>query len=203
MTPAPPAAKPKRRGGCLGGCLTMLVILVALTIFGVGAYKRWLRPYLAERVRQAQEKSPLTAWAAQQLGLANPFEASAATIERPGGRKEGVAGRPALPPDIALEPEPLAEAVNVSAEQLTVFQRVAGTPAAAGARHAKAMERHGWTARTQDKPPGVQVLSRKPGLACVLDALGGEPDTAELYLRCSGVAPEPDGGTAAEPGPPD
>lgn len=199
MTPAPPAAPARKSGGCLKGCGVSLVILLALVIFSVGAVKRWLVPWLAERVRTAQEQNPLAAWAAEQAGVKNPFDESATVGAAPAGRKAGSADRAALPPDIALADGALAEAVNLGPEQLSVFQRLATTPADAAAQHARAMQRLGWKVTASKRGDGRLVVSEKPALGCAADFLAVDGAT-EVFLRCSGLAPEPDaadGGASA------
>lgn len=184
-----PAAAPAAPGGkgCLGkGCLTFLVVLLALAIFSVGAWKRWGRAYVQGRLAQLREQQPLVALGLDllPLKLGGADGSAAAPLEAVRGRQPGTTDHSAVPADLPLFENPVAEAFSVGAEQVTAYQRVARPAAQAGAQVERGMAAAGWRPSTRSGRPGSSLTVFKKGeRSCVVEIEERLPDT-EVFTRC-------------------
>ncbi|NLD43235.1 MAG: hypothetical protein GX657_07060 [Chloroflexi bacterium] len=187
--PSAPPAPAKRSGcGCGRGCLIALLVCLVLLVGGGVAGHVYGRPWLAGRLPAWEAQQPLLTLALDYTGLRERLTPPVDTERLQRSRQEGENARDRLPADLVIHPSPAAETFNVSAAQVTAFQRVAEPLEAVQAHLADGMAAQGWSLlleRSTDQ--GVQLGWAKEQRNCQVELVTSGPHT-EVWLRSSGAS---------------
>ena len=186
-----PTAPANGSNCCLRGCLVTAVALLAVAILGSVSLCVFGRPWLARELPGWKAKRPLLALAVEALGVEKYLAGAGARPVDLNPRQPGVAGRDAVPGDVALFSDAATEAVNVGEDEVSVYQELSLTPAEAEAYLAERMAGFGWQAETQGGDDSWRALSwRKDDRVCVAEVVA-RGQGAELWLHCTHTAPKP------------
>lgn len=188
--PIPPAPAKQSGGGCLKGCLIVTLVVVVLLIGGTILALTAGRAYVARHLPEWEARYPALALGIDLLSLRDQFATQGSPIATD-GRQAGANDKALLPADVAVHPSPRTETYNISPDQVTAFQRVAGPASEVLADLRAAWEANDWSLQDEREVADAPVLIWQKGdRTCRLEMLPAGRDT-EVFIRCS-VTPKSD-----------
>lgn len=181
----PAQTKPKKRGGCLKGCLIGLLVFLLLVAGCTGGTYLLGRSYIARQLPAWEERY---AWLGPTLTLFRYRSDIETTLVH-----QGADDRSLLPGDIPLHPEPLVENLSLGRSHGAVYQQVAKPPEQLQEYLRGAMLQNGWKLDIEWETAGGSHLLywEKDERSCVIEVVTCEGGS-ELWLRYTDEAPSPD-----------
>lgn len=181
------AAANRKGCGCARGCLIVLLALVLLVVGGGVAALTVGRSYVARQLPAWEAQQPLLGPALDLTGLRGKLasQPDADLSEQKKARQGGANDKALLPPDLVLYAHPSLEAYNISATQVTAYQRATRTLDEAYAHLVDGMAAQGWELVSEmETAEGLQLGWRKGERTCQVELVAVDGQT-ELWLRAT------------------
>ena len=189
---AVPDAPKRSDGGCLRGCLVAMGVVMLLLILVVASLLLFGRPYIANHLPQWRAENDMLDIVVSLTGVDRYFVPKAQVLGT-SGRKPGREERQSIPVSIVLYTDPIGEAVNASADEVTVYQQVPLPADAAADFWRQGMEEHGWKLSLDQvaADSSRQLFWDGDGWVCRAEIVSPEQSPTEVWLRCGHAAPTP------------
>lgn len=191
----PAGQRPVQRGGgcggCLRGCLVLVGVVLVAALVGLVVFQTVGKGWIYSQLPLWRQQNEWLDYAVVLFEIEKYLAPAQPSAKDLNARQPGQNDKAALPPDVPVYPDPLAETYNINPQQVTAFQRLAAAPDEVIDFFKQAMPRYGWQAVSEKQVESTTLLTwRKADRSCQTEILTREA-AAELWLRCSVIKKVP------------